>query len=257
MVALSSGISETEKNKQAEVKEPLTTKKILETIRLVTTLISVIFGLVGVSRESFCLSITTGVMMILETVATFFSEFDASTIVSMVFNILIALTTFAFAYMCKVGMNVFNTAQIEPIMVARNRTASKCPSVVVNFTDNKSISSDPPHTATTTDEPNIVQPLADSPLDQSSPVESTILQISAPTPPEIIPEEPTVKIPNEPTELIPGEPITTTQEEPAENITDEANMEKSDSSKYEMTPLDSVEPVIKRESSTSAEVVTE
>lgn len=174
MVALSSGMSETDKNKNND-KEQLTTKKILETVRLVTTLISVIFGLVGVSRESFCLSLTTGIFMTLETVASFFGDFDAPNILSMVFNALIAVTTFGFAFMCKAGMNVFNTAQIEPIMVARNRTASKCPSVVVNFTDEKPA---PPATGTTSEGSSLALPQVE--------------EVAPEEPPEVmvIPEEP-------------------------------------------------------------------
>lgn len=251
MVALSSGISETDKNKQTEIKESVTTKKILETVRLVTTLISVIFGLVGVSRESFCLSITTGIMMILETVATFFGDFDASTIVSMVFNTLIALTTFAFAYMCKAGMNVFNTAQIEPIMVARNRTASKCPSVVVNFTDDKSNSSDPPQTATTNDESTSVQlPNDQRPSPEDGGEKQETLQVDSMEPRELpasIPEDSAVTISEEPNEAIPEEPKITIPQDQITTITEEP---------METTPLDPKEPLddVKGDLSSSSEV---
>lgn len=214
MVALSSGISETDKSKQQETKEPVTTKKILETVRLVTTLISVIFGLVGVSRESFCLSITTGIIMVFETVASFFGNFDASTIVSMVINALIALTTFAFAYMCKAGMNVFHTAQIEPIMVARNRAASKCPAVLVNVSDEKPVTPEPLATGTTS-EGSILAP---SMVDETKEVSQRSGAMEA-----VIPEKqpPVVIIQDSLSVARPDEPVTTqlTYEGPNESKT--------------------------------------
>lgn len=114
IVAIPTGLSAIEEEEIGDQKDKSSARKVILIAYRASNILIVVLGLVGIAKENFCLSLTVAILMSVEAVAAFFTEKTATDILAIVFNIMIAALTYAFAFLAR-SRNVVTHSQVEPM----------------------------------------------------------------------------------------------------------------------------------------------
>lgn len=159
--------NEDNEKRKNELQDEINSRRLFIIATLGSNIIFVVLGLVGVSKENFCLSLSTAILMTLETIVNSFSGLKtASSIMSLVFNVIITIFAYAFAFMCKsFSINLFNSAQVIPLTHQNSTDTTNSTQVTSNDNQRRQQAS---NNSTNQPQPQIINPSDPPSVDNSS-----------------------------------------------------------------------------------------
>lgn len=113
IVGIPTGLTTIEESEKTSDPSKSSSRKVWLIVTLASNLVVVVLGLVGIAKENFCLSITMAILMTFESIGSFFAESSPANTLTIIFNIIITVLTYVFAFLAR-SRNVVTHSQVEP-----------------------------------------------------------------------------------------------------------------------------------------------